>query len=281
MYKKVELFDEPREILLKMQDPGCEITESEHGFLCGLLRDAQPKKVVEIGVSTGATTAVIMNCLALMGSDAKMYSVDLNKECYRRKGKVSGYQLKKVAQYLPNYSNHQFLLGAILPRVIDKIGGEIDFVVLDTVHNLPGELLDFLCIVPYLSDNAIVVLHDVTLNMFRGRDAYATKIVLDAAVGDKYFNFHDKILNIGALQISEETKKNIANVFSAFSITWAYMPQRAELLTYRKIYKEKYDAECLELFDLFVEAQFKRIRHSKQKKNFVHELCRHFKTELT
>lgn len=280
MYKKVELFNEPREILTKMQEPGCEMSESEHGFLCGLLRDFQPKKVVEVGVATGATTAVIMNCLSIMGSDARMYSVDLNKECYRRKHKVSGFQLKEVEKYLPNYSNHQFLLGSILPKVIDRIGGEIDFVVLDTVHSLPGELLDFLCIVPYLKDNAIVVLHDVTSNMFRGENAYATKIVLDAAVGDKYFDYHNKILNIGAIRISEETRKNIANVFSAFSITWAYMPQRAELLTYRKLYKEKYDAECLELFDIFVEAQAKRIKNKEQKGNFVRELSKRFERIL-
>lgn len=72
-----------------------------------------------------------------------MVSIDLNKECYRKKGKLSGYQLEEVKEYLSNYQNHTFLLGTILPNVIEDIGNEIDFVVLDTVHQLPGELLDF------------------------------------------------------------------------------------------------------------------------------------------
>lgn len=243
-----------------MKEGYCEMTPSEQGFLCGLIRKFLPEKIVEIGVAGGGTTAVIMNCLNLLKSDAKMYSVDINKECYRRKGKVSGYQLREVKDYLPNYKNHTFLLGKILPNVIEKIGKEIDFVVLDTRHTLPGELLDFLCILPYLRDGAVVVFHDITLNLKKKETAYATKIVLDMAEGEKYLNFHDGNLNIGAIQIGEETRENIANVFSTFSITWQYFPKISEILTYRKIYAKYYDEECMELFDIFVEAQYNRLK---------------------
>ena len=123
-----------------------------------------------------------------------MYSVDINKECYRRKGKASGYQLEEVKDYLPNYKNHTFYLGKILPYVIEKIGSEIDFVVLDTCHILPGELLYFLCILPYLKNGAVVVFHDITLNLQGADKAYATKIVLDMSTGKKYFNFKDKVI---------------------------------------------------------------------------------------
>ena len=89
-----------------------------------------------------------MKCLDLLNSNARMYSVDLNKQCYRKQEKVTGYQLNEVREELANFSNHKFLLGCILPEVIDQIGKDIDFVVLDTVHSLPGELLDILCILP-------------------------------------------------------------------------------------------------------------------------------------
>lgn len=279
MYKQIELFCEPRMILSKIQDAYCEMSDFEHGFICGLIRDVHPEKVVEIGVACGGTTAVIMNCLSMLESNAQMYSVDINKQCYRRSEKKCGYQLKEVEKYLPNYANHKFLLGSILPNVIEKIGGGIDFVVLDTVHRLPGELLDFLCIVPYLNDGAVVVLHDVTSNMFRDERAYATKIVFDTAFGDKYFNYENGILNIGAIRIGKETKENIANVFSAFSITWAYMPPRAELLTYRKVYRTMYSDECLKLFDIFVKAQIERTKKSKHKDTMRESLTR-FKDQL-
>lgn len=260
MYQKVELYNEPHSIIEKTSEAYCEMSSSEQGFLCGLIQKYSPKKIVEVGVAGGGTTAVIMNCLSLLKSDAKMYSVDLYEECYRKRGKQSGYQLEEVRDYLPNYDNHTFLLGKTLPHVIEKIGGDIDFVILDTVHRLPGELLDFLCILPYLKENAVVVMHDVTLNLGRNGNAYATKMVLDAAVGEKYFNYEEGIINIGAIVVSEETRKNIANVFSAFSITWQHFPTRSEILAYKKIYEKFYDKECMHLFNIFVKAQYNRYR---------------------
>lgn len=39
---------------------------------------------------------------------------------------------------------HQFLLGKAIPFVLERIGKDIDFLILDTAHCLPGELLDFI-----------------------------------------------------------------------------------------------------------------------------------------
>lgn len=255
MYEQIELFMEPESILDKMEEAYCEMSSSEHGFICGMIRKYRPHKIVEVGVAGGGTTAVIMKCLDLLHSDTRVYSVDLNEECYRRSGKTTGYQLNEVKEELGNISNHKFLLGQVLPKVIDEIGGEIDFVILDTVHSMPGELLDFLCILPYLNDGAIVVLHDVILNLHdtSRKSLYATKIVLDAAVGRKYFNYHDQVFNIGAIEISQDTRTYAANLFSALSITWTHLP--TDMVFYRNIYKKYYDAECVDLFDIFYEMQ--------------------------
>ena len=44
--------------------------------------------------------------------------------------------------------------------------GCIDFCLIDTSHLIPGEILDFLMILPYLKDNATVVFHDVKLHTY-------------------------------------------------------------------------------------------------------------------
>lgn len=253
MYHQIELYMEPGSVLDKTKEAYCEMSSSEHGFICSLLRKYQPRKIVEVGVAGGGTTAVIMKCLDLLHSDAVMYSVDLNKECYRKPGKTTGYQLNEVKEELGNLSNHKFLLGHILPEVIDEIGRGIDFVVLDTVHSLPGELLDILCILPYLNDGAVVVLHDVALNLhdMSRKGYYATKIVLDAAAGKKYYNYNDEMFNIAAVEIRQDTRMNAANLFSALSITWANFPAESDMTCYRNIYKKYYDEECIYLFDIF------------------------------
>lgn len=271
MYQNVDLYMEPQKILKEMKEGYCEMQPSELGFLCGLLRSYSPSKIVEVGVAGGGTTSVVMNCLNMLGSDAKVFSVDLNSECYRRAGKMTGYQLEEIRDKLSNYANHRFVLGHILPEVIEEIynGEAIDFVILDTVHNLPGELLDFLCILPYLKDDAIVVLHDVTLNLSSSPVSFATKIVLDAVVGTKYFNVNNcATYNIGGVKIGKETRQNIANVFSAFSITWNYYPAPQELEMYTKIYEKYYDEECLILFNIYVKAQLQYHINCIQKPNW-------------
>lgn len=256
MYKRVEVFDEPRRILKKMSDPYVEMSFADHGFLCGLIKEHRPKKVVEVGVAGGGTTAVIMNCLSMTGNkDAVVYSVDINEECYRREGKRTGWQLEEVRDYLDNFKNHTFLLGRMLPHVVNELGNDIDMVVLDTVHALPGEILDFLCILPYLTDNAIVVLHDITHNFSDNRFSFATKILFDSVSGEKYFNLTDQLPNIGAFKITEETKTNIDNVFSALSITWGYSVDYSILMDYRNRFQIFYPEECLELFDQITRMQ--------------------------
>lgn len=257
------MYTEPEKILEKTSERYCEMTKAEHGFLCGMIRRFVPHKVVEIGIAGGGTTAVVMQCLKEVNPDAKMHSGDINRECYRREGKPTGYQLAELKEYLPNYKNHTFYLGNVLPKYIERIGNEIDFAILDTTHAMPGEILDFLCLLPYLKENAIVTLHDTALNLTRSEKAYATKILLDAVTGEKYYNYSERILNIAAFQITKETFEHAADVFSSLSVSWAYWPPLSEMLLYRDWYKKFYDAECLELFDIFLEAQHHRIFRQK------------------
>lgn len=53
MYKRVDVYNEPRAILDEMKDSYCEMHPNEHGVLCGLIRKFLPKKIVEVGVAGG------------------------------------------------------------------------------------------------------------------------------------------------------------------------------------------------------------------------------------
>lgn len=257
MYKSVEVFKEPLYILEKMEESCAEMTPAELGFLCGLIKIYHPEKVLEVGVAGGGTTSVIMKCLSMTGSrDAEMYSVDLSEEYYRRPEKRTGWQLEEVKDDIENYKNHTFLLGKLLPQVVHEIGGEIDMVVLDTMHIMPGEMLDFLCILPHLAKNAIVVLHDIIMNLLTGGNCFATKVLLDSVSGEKYLNLDCGLQNIGAFRITEETMQNIENVFSALSVTWDYFVEPKMLISYRESFRPFYPERCLKLFDQIVWRQY-------------------------
>lgn len=267
MFKSVDLFFEPRTIILPQIDAPAgepEMSEFESAFLCGIIKKFKPHKIVEAGVAGGGTTAIILECMELLNLSYEMHSIDCLELFYRDKTKQSGYLGEKAKEYLHN-TNHKFWLGTIAPDCIDEIGNEIDLLILDTAHVLPGECLDFLAILPYLSKDAVVVLHDLANNCvginepkskFRER-ANATKILFDSVYADKYFMFDESaerrkgFANIGAFKLTESTKQNLANVVSALSNTWYYFPDDKQWSSYEKKIAECLhdDEECMRLWE--------------------------------
>lgn len=261
---EVKMYYEPAEILKTLHCHEQEMNYEQLGFLCGLIREKRPKKIVEVGVAAGGTTGVILKCMDLLGEHKTLYSVDLNDNYWRDQSKRTGYMLEELPQELKE--RHCLLTGKYLAERLNEIAPlrDIDLLILDTVHSLPGELFDFIAAYPYLSKNAVVVLHDVVLNHLDGNlEAYATKIVFDIVAADKYFmlNTHTQegqkagMENIAAFQMNNDTGKYIQNCFSALTITWAYFPQEQELDVYRNLVKREYDKEKLELWDCAVKMQ--------------------------
>lgn len=260
--KKVNLYYEPRqEIFSKIEqypnEP--EMSEFESAFLCGLIREKMPKKLVEVGVAAGGTTAIIIQCLAELGISKKCraYSVDYSRQFYRDRTKLSGFLGQQAKQIIGNEKfNHEFCLGGLLPEFIDKITADskkVDFLILDTMHIVPGEILDFLAIFHSLENGAIVVLHDVALNHEGHEEAICTKLLFDTVVADKIVMDDPercaKYANIAAFMVNEDTRKYIYNVFSSLTLPWEYMLTEKEIAIYREKYEMEYDQTLVELFD--------------------------------
>lgn len=266
MYRTIDLYSQPRSILKFMKRPCAEMMPYEHDFLCGLIKMSRPQKVVEIGVAGGGTTAVIQNCIEILGLSTEFYSIDLNKEHYWIKGEKTGYLYQEVSDKFSK-QNHKFYLGSLYADVAEEIGGDIDFLILDTVHFMPGEFLDFLYALPYLTKNAIVVFHDVSLGLINCSDAICNKLLFDSITGDKYWDITQMekgiLPNIAAVQLNQDTLKSIEKVFSALSINWNYMPDFLTLRKYENFYKKYYSKECLHIFDAIIVNQIKMFYKKK------------------
>ena len=258
------MYYEPQEILHSLKYHDQEMNYEQLGFLCGLLKEKRPKKIVEVGVAAGGVTCVILKCIESLREKTEVYSIDISKNYWRNQSKKTGYMLEEIPKELKQ--NHKLLTGKYLAERLEEIEPErdIDFLILDTVHSLPGELFDFIAAQPYLSQNAIVVLHDIVLNHLDGCfEAFATKIVFDVVCADKYYllDTHTQeskkagIENIAAFQINNDTKKYMEDCFSALSITWAYFPEEEELKLYRNLVEREYNDLCLRLWDCAIRMQ--------------------------
>ena len=134
-----------------------EMTYKERCFLNGIIRQVKPKKILELGVSAGASSAVMLNAIK-DDSEAKLYSIDYNTQWYRNHAKPTGHLINEKFSHLKK--KWKLYTGATAARFMDEIGGDVDLCLIDTVHANPGEFLDWLIVLPYLKPNAVLVLHD-------------------------------------------------------------------------------------------------------------------------
>ena len=242
-----------------------EMTEFESAFLCGVIKQFRPKKILEIGIAGGATTAIILQALEDLDAPYEMYSLDASATFYRDQTNPSGFMAEFIIEnnlLAPPHSTlsgtHKFYRGNFLPQVIDEIGGDIDFVILDTMHSMPGEGLDFLAVLPYLKANAVVVLHDVTFNqiLVQNINGHATTVLFSAVTAEKFINFISNEVfckfnypNIAAFQINEQTMANIENVFLTMVLRWTYLPSQGEINLYRAHYQRHYPKELCAIYN--------------------------------
>ena len=233
-------------------DRKIEMTHFESGFLCGLLKRERPKKILEVGVAAGGTSAVLLKSISMLNLNTKLYSVDLCHKYYANPSLDVGYIVKETVPDL--MQNWNLFTGNVVSEYLEKIGSDIDFCILDTMHTLPGELLDFLCVLPYLKQDAMVVLHDTALHFLSPEFSlcYATQVLMSVVVADKIYPCDiqniENIANIGAFKVNSNTYKYIENVFGGLRMPWNYIPDDISLVNFDKFFAKHYNNSLCNIF---------------------------------
>ena len=166
--------DYEQEYLNKIKNKlyGALLEKIDMRFINGMIRKYKPKKILEVGVASGDSTAIILNAIQNI-ENSHLYSIDKLPYVYNIKEKETGWIVKEKFSNLMN--KWTLYTGGITSNFIEKIGGDIDFVFLDTLHRAPGEWLDIIQIMPFLKKtNAIVMLHDIRFQFSYRKDFYSS-----------------------------------------------------------------------------------------------------------
>lgn len=254
-YENINFIDEAK----------AEMRREETAFLLTLLKQVSPKTILEIGVASGGTSVYL---LKNMRTDAQLFSCDISVPLYYDNKLKTGYKVDSICDDIEK-SRWKTIFGCDIVDVIDSIGSEIDFCIIDTSHALPGELLSFIAVLPYMRKGSFVVLHDTHLNHFRVM-AHCNEHIMDYS----YYAFSTTILfssissevkyslpgvsNIGAFQINKNTSDNIRDIFDALFVSWHYYPH--DLIDkYANMIEKQYSAEYRDLFVACSESQKKLV----------------------
>ena len=272
-----EYHNYERELITKkiQELAGYEQNHNEPYFLNGIIRKFKPKKCLEIGVAAGGSAIIILNALKNI-NNSFLISMDLRNHYYRNKSLPAGFAVKK---YFPELAVNKWqLFTGSQPHIfLDKLNLKFDFVFLDTVHLTPGELINIIEVLPFLEDNAIIVLHDIVFHLPSNK-YYNPKSVkfhpsqiylMTALVGDKIIiPCKDKgIENIGAVILYPNQEKYYLNYFLLLLTPWDYFPQQSYIDELNIFVKKYYKNDVLiNIFNRSVEEN--RIYVQKHQKIF-------------
>ena len=229
-----------------------EMWSNHHEFLNGMIRKFRPKKVVEIGVRYGCASAIILNALQDING-SHLYSIDLSND--PNVGKC-------VPQVFPNYMAKWTLYkGNVASKFIEEIGKDIDAVFIDSAHFEPGEILDFIIVLPFLREKAIVGFHDIanqqTLflkganNWLGKRNEWAPYIIFNVIKGKTYLPSGNKVLwhDIGAKRLDINQKQYYHDYFRLLGGQWQYFPKEEYIEGTYELFKKYYDNDCLTIYN--------------------------------
>ena len=247
-----------------------EMTDDEIWFLKSFIKKYHPKKIVEIGVSAGGNT---VNLLKWKDEDAQLFSVDICRQWYRDETKLSGFMAdeKKKKKNWKIYRGYDYL------DIYDKIGNDIDCIIIDTVHAMPGEFFTFIAALPQLKDGCIVILHDIhsnmdyfSLNKFSNYNiaAYCTGLLFGGVGSNEKYSLKSKYLsNIGAFIVDNNTRNNIKDIFHILCASWYNFPFELDLIKYSEYIHENYPIDCYNLFKSCLKLQLNYFCHNKKNYN--------------
>lgn len=229
-----------------------ELTEQEANFLAYLLKKYNPQKILELGVSAGGSSLLILDTIKNV-ENAHLYSIDYLNYWYKDKNKSVGFVVNEKAPNL--LDNWTLYSGNLACEFMDKIcpdkAYDIDFCFIDTMHMRPGEILDFLMVLPYLKKNAVVVFHDTCLHYCsfpRNPNADVNCLLMSAIKGQKLQPKESDIPNIGAIILDENIKENLFDIFNLLILKWFYMIDKNEYDQIIKSFEKHYDEYYINIF---------------------------------
>ena len=247
-----EIVDEINDILnikLVQEMTISEMSYLERCFLNGIIRQTKPKKILELGVSAGGSSAIILNAIKDF-DNAKLYSVDYNKKWCRDNSKDVGFIIDEKFSNLKN--KWKLYTGGTAAKFMEEIGGEIDLCLIDTMHINPGEFLDFLIVLPYLKKNAILILHDIALHYNSNERHSITNCILFSCLRGKKLSFNEGLwnsfANIGAVILDENIKDNILDYLYLLTLPFEYLPTDNDILECQKLFSKHYKQDLVDKF---------------------------------
>jgi len=198
------------------------ITEEDAGFLDGLIRELRPDQVYEVGVASGASSALILNSMAAYAdpSCAWLHSYDIATHCYFDATHAVGDATREmVPALLKQWKLNVRSTALDVPR--EKPAQTKSLYFIDACHSHPWPALDLVALLPGLAAGDTVVLHDINLPTFtEGKFLdHGAQWLFEDWLGQR-LQPEVALPNIGAIVIPENKNILLTSLVKTLSRPW-------------------------------------------------------------
>jgi len=141
------------------------IARDEVMFVQELIETYKPKHFLEIGMASGLSGGLVASMMENNGGES-FSSIDYDNTFFGDNSKENGFLIDEIySGSRIDVKKHPFTTSLDLA----KLGKNFQMAFIDANHQHPWPTIDTLCLFPYLTDEKIIVHHD--LKLYKNQDA--------------------------------------------------------------------------------------------------------------
>ncbi len=207
------------------------VSGSDAAFLFEMIAAMAPRTVVEVGVASGVSSAVLLCALDQLPEpeSRRLHSVDLLATCYFNESYATGQACREMyprprARWQTAFDADARALAATLAS------GSVDLTFIDANHAHPFPLIDLLQATAFAKPGSWVILHDVDLPIQHPEyQVYGPRWLYQAWPFNKVKSF-DRWASIAAVQLPEDPAQLAPMALSLLERPWEQALARAVTL---------------------------------------------------
>ena len=249
-----------------------EMSVLQRAFLHGIIRKVKPKTIVEMGVSAGGSSSVILNAIRDM-DDSRLYSYEYSLLWYPEKNKSNARKSGFLVDQVIPEGKHKwnFFVGGFPCKYLQSsLPCEgVDLCFIDTAHVNPGEHLNILEILPFMKKNGIIIYHDTSLYLSptQNSDVCTTnRVSINTLKGQRIILTSEGsrgIANIEGVVLDDINRDTLYLLFTNLSLPWEYTITEHDFESILKHFTKYYPNDLTQLFIFFYHF-YSKIRFEKK-----------------
>ena len=223
------------------------ISPNEILFIRNLIRRHKPKSFLEIGTGAGVSTGFIARFLH-ENSGNRVTTIDIKETSETDDTKLTGFLAEEI--YPDNTVEIEYHRGVCSTFLCDN-PNEFNASLIDANNGHPWPTIDAICVLPFLSTDAILIHHDLQLYKNPNSRGVGPKVLFDRIPEGSRVIIPDKHKNMFYIAVTNGHKEFKDSLANSIRVPWTVKNRipKKRIEEINSIIQTHWDIELLNAFE--------------------------------